>query len=76
MLAAAALVDIVDTEDVAVAGSLEVAADTAGVVAGHRRIAVAGEQEALGAVAHGEKQVVVEALTFEIGAPFDDHWTL
>ena len=76
VLAAAVLVDIVGTEDVAVAGSLEVVADTAGVVAGHQRIVVAGKLATLDAVAHDENQVVVEVPTSESGFPFDDHRTL
>lgn len=76
VLAAAVLVDIVGTEDFAVAGSLVAVADTAGVVAGHRRIAVAGELAALGAVAHGGNQLVEEAPTSESGFPFDDHRAL
>lgn len=77
-LAAAVVVNIVDIEDVAVADSLEVAADIADVAAGVRRIAVAVAVElvAFGAVAHDENQVVVEELISGSGVPFGGHQTL
>ena len=75
-LAAAVVVNIVDIEDVAVADSLEVAADIADVAAGVRRIAVAVELVVFGAVAHDENQVVVEELISGSGVPFGGHQTL
>ena len=77
MLAAAVVVDIVDIEDVAVADSLEVAADIADVAAaGVRRIAVAVELVVFGAVAHDENQVVVGERIFGSGVPFGGNQAL
>jgi len=76
VLAAAVVVDIVDIENVVVADSLELVADTADVTAGVRRIAVAVELVALGAVAHDENQVVVEALISGSGVLFGGHRAL